>query len=97
MKSINQKTIYTIGIVIVIIILLFTLKKCNSTVLEKYKADQLEVLKKEYYKLCSDNLRIIFKSFFDLSNGSGRVSVYKYENDAFKLLGVEFHNVIDLS
>lgn len=47
MKSINQKTINTIGIVIVIIILLFTLKKCNSTVLEKYKADQLEVLKKE--------------------------------------------------
>ena len=31
----------------IIIILLFTLKKCNSTVLEKYKTDQLELLKKE--------------------------------------------------
>jgi hypothetical protein len=52
-----------------------------------YTNKKLEILKKEYYKLCSDNLRIIFKSFFDLSNGAGRVSVYKYENDAFKLLG----------
>ncbi|MCU4188967.1 hypothetical protein M9Q43_07290 [Flavobacterium sp. HXWNR29] len=48
---------------------------------------KLEVIKKEYYKLCSDNLRIIFKSFFDLSNGCGRVSVYKYDGDVFKLLG----------
>jgi hypothetical protein len=55
---------------------------------------KLDILKKEYYKLCSDNLRIIFKSFFDLSNGSGRVSVYKFENDAFKLLGRYSNNPI---
>lgn len=55
---------------------------------------KLDILKKEYYKLCSDNLRIIFKSFFELSNGSGRVSVYKFENEAFKLLGRYSNNPI---
>lgn len=47
MKSINQNILKILGIVLVVIILLFSLKQCNSTVLERYKADQLELLKKE--------------------------------------------------
>ena len=47
MIQINQNTLKIAGIIIVIIILLFSLRQCNSTVLERYKADQLELLKKE--------------------------------------------------
>ncbi len=50
MIQINQNTLKIAGIIIVIIILLFSLRQCNSTVLERYKADQLELLKKELRK-----------------------------------------------
>jgi hypothetical protein len=92
-RDINSLLVF-IGIALAILAVYLNYKiKSNFITDEKlaseldYTNKKLEVLKKEYYKLCSDNLRIIFKSFFDLSNGSGRVSVYKYENDAFKLLG----------
>lgn len=48
MKSINQKTINIICAVVVIIILLFTLKKCNSSILDNYKVTELQKLEKQY-------------------------------------------------
>ena len=50
MKSINQNVFKVVGISFIVMLLLLTLKQCNSTVLEKYKADQLELLKKELRK-----------------------------------------------
>ena len=47
MKSINQNVFKVVGISFIVMLLLLTLKQCNSTVLEKYKANQLELLKKE--------------------------------------------------
>lgn len=42
-------------------------------------------LKDEYYKLCSDNLRVIFKQF--VGQPKTRVSIYKFEDNHFKLIG----------
>ena len=50
MKSINQNVFKVVGISFIVMLLLLTLKQCNSTVLEKYKVDQLELLKKELRK-----------------------------------------------
>lgn len=54
----------------------------------------LNNLKKEYYKLCSDNLKELFNSFFTKSEGNGRVSIYKYEEDKFILIGRYSNNPI---
>lgn len=49
--------------------------------------DKLKNIQKEYFKLCSDNIRVIFESFFIQTDGQGRVSIYKFDDDQFKLLG----------
>lgn len=62
-----------------------TLDKC-----EKSKNDlenKIESIKKEYYKLCSDNIRVLFQDFFNSSEGNGRVSIYKHQDEKFILLG----------
>lgn len=41
----------------------------------------------EFYKLCSDIIKSYFHEFFENSNGSGRISIYKFEENHFTLLG----------
>ena len=50
---------------------------------------KLETIKIEYYKLCSDIIKELFDSFFSKTQGQGRVSIYKYDENKskFKLLG----------
>lgn len=43
--------------------------------------------KREFYKLCSDIIRSTFPDFYSSSNGNGRISIYKYDNNSFTLLG----------
>lgn len=49
--------------------------------------DKLKNIQKEYFKLCSDNIRVIFEDFFAQTDGQGRVSIYKFDDTQFKLLG----------
>lgn len=49
--------------------------------------DKLKNIQKEYFKLCSDNIRVIFEDFFAQTDGQGRVSIYKFDDNQFKLLG----------
>jgi hypothetical protein len=64
--------------------------KHNTTIAEK-EAERLrinirlEVYKKEYYTLCSDNILNIFSDFY--KTGNERVSIYKHQGDHFTLLG----------
>ncbi|MBF4519164.1 hypothetical protein IRZ71_22655 [Flavobacterium sp. ANB] len=48
----------------------------------------------EFYKLCSDIIKSYFHEFFENSNGSGRVSIYKFEENHFTLLGRYSNNPI---
>lgn len=47
----------------------------------------LNKVKSEYYNLCSDSIKDIFKDFFATASGNGRVSLYKHDGNSFKLLG----------
>lgn len=47
----------------------------------------LTIQKNEYYKLCSDFLRISFSNFFLNSSNNGRVSMYLHQNNSFILIG----------
>ncbi|RMZ58000.1 hypothetical protein D1632_17005 [Chryseobacterium nematophagum] len=49
--------------------------------------DKLKNIQKEYFKLCSDNIRVIFEDFFTQTDGQGRISIYKFDDNQFKLLG----------
>ncbi|MBG0504435.1 hypothetical protein GBO30_04140 [Elizabethkingia anophelis] len=48
---------------------------------------KLSNVEKEYYKVCSDTIKFMFEDFFANSDGNGRVSIYKHQNDKFILLG----------
>lgn len=64
------------------------LKKLHETLELLVQANKkLEAIRNEYYKLCSDNLKSIFSSFFDETSGNGRVSLYKHTGHNFILLG----------
>lgn len=62
-----------------------TLDKCEQS--KNDLENKIESIKKEYYKLCSDNIRILFQDFFNSSEGNGRVSIYKHQDEKFILLG----------
>lgn len=49
--------------------------------------NKLALVRREYYKLCSDIIKCMFSEFFDASGGNGRVSVYKHTENEFMLLG----------
>lgn len=49
--------------------------------------NKLVLVRREYYKLCSDIIKYMFSEFFDASGGNGRVSVYKHTKGMFMLLG----------
>ncbi|WP_109830640.1 hypothetical protein [Reichenbachiella versicolor] len=49
--------------------------------------DRIEILKEEYFKLCSNQIQEIFSEFFKTTEGNGRVSLYKHEGTHFRLLG----------
>lgn len=51
------------------------------------KNKDFPIQKKEYYKLCSDFLRISFSKFFSNSSNNGRVSMYLHQNNSFILFG----------
>lgn len=51
---------------------------------EKLKKS-IDIYKNEYYKLCSNNILSLFKDFF--SNGNERISIYKFNDNHFILLG----------
>lgn len=64
------------------------LKKLHETLeLLNQANEKLKAIRNEYYKLCSDNLKSIFSSFFDETSGNGRVSLYKHTGHNFILLG----------
>lgn len=44
-------------------------------------------IQREYFKVCSDTIRFMFDDFFTNSDGNGRVSIYKHQDDKFILLG----------
>ncbi|WP_198537339.1 hypothetical protein [Capnocytophaga canimorsus] len=74
------------AIISVFAIIYNMLKKKERLKIEEYEM-QISIIKGEYKKLCSDNIKIIFKEFFNKSNGQGRVSIYKHLGDKFILLG----------
>lgn len=47
--------------------------------------EKIELYKKEYYKLCSNNIFNLFQSFY--TTGNDRISIYKHQGDHFTLLG----------
>ncbi|MFT6948580.1 MAG: hypothetical protein ACJARP_003014 [Vicingaceae bacterium] len=51
---------------------------------EQLKQD-IKSYKKEYYKLCSDNIFSLFETFY--TSGNERISIYKHHGDHFTLLG----------
>lgn len=53
---------------------------------ESYKNKFIEI-QREYFKVCSDTIRFNFENFFSNSEGNGRVSIYKHQDDKFILLG----------
>lgn len=95
-KSWNQinDLLIVIGLILAIVSIVMTfLEKENLQSYESVTTELLsvknkfELVKKEYFKLCSDHIREIFNDFFTQSGGSGRVSLYKHEGETFKLLG----------
>ncbi|MFK8267793.1 hypothetical protein [Capnocytophaga cynodegmi] len=78
------------SIIVSLITIVFNniIKKKTSKLKESGEYEQqIRNIKKEYSKLCSDNIKIIFKSFFTNSSGAGRISIYKHLEDTFVLLG----------
>lgn len=61
--------------------------KTLKTEIEKNKSleKQIEITKEEYYKLCSSNILTLFPEFY--TTGSDRISIYKFNNNHFILLG----------
>jgi hypothetical protein len=45
----------------------------------------IQLYKKEYYDLCSNNILHLFNSFY--TSGGERISIYKHQGDHFTLLG----------
>ncbi len=54
---------------------------------EKLKtlSSTLDKIKKEYYALCSNNIKSMFEDFF--TTGEDRISIYRHEGNHFILLG----------
>lgn len=46
---------------------------------------KLEIVEEEFYRLCSDNIKWIFRNFF--TTGNERISIYKHQGGYFTLLG----------
>ncbi|WP_300688733.1 hypothetical protein [Chryseobacterium sp.] len=92
-KDINTPLVY-LGIILALIYLYInyinkdkfindeSLIQENTQLKENFKVSQ-----KEFYKLCSDIIKGCFGEFYESSNGNGRISIYKYDNNSFTLLG----------
>ena len=92
-KDLNS-TLVVIGIILGLIsIILSAYEKRKQGKLKEIKSElaatkeKLEKIKNEFYNLCSDIIKDIFKSFFATTGGNGRVSLYKHDGKCFKLLG----------
>ncbi|WP_291118421.1 hypothetical protein [Empedobacter sp. UBA7248] len=83
-----------IGILLIIIGVIVNFSQKNKNLSYTQMQTELQTtqqkfknIEKEYFKLCSDNIRVIFENFFSLTDGQGRVSIYKFDDNQFKLLG----------
>jgi hypothetical protein len=99
-KELNPWLI-TVGIILglISIIMTYLYKKRQQNIDSLTRAlkvtqDKFNLIKQEYFKLCSDHIKEVFDDFFDQSNGCGRVSLYKHEGNSFKLLGRYSNNPI---
>jgi hypothetical protein len=89
-----NSTLVVIGIILGIIgIILSSYNKSKLQTLANLTEElqetkmKLNDIQDEYFKLCSDNIKDFFKPFFSSANGNGRVSLYKHDENYFKLLG----------
>lgn len=63
-------------------------KNLETLNLENSKLEnKLNEIKNEYFKVCSDIIKFMFIDFFNTSDGNGRVSIYKHQDENFILLG----------
>ena len=92
-KDLNTPLIIT-GILIGLISISMSAFEKSKQQSHKTLSDELKVtkskfekVKEEYYNLCSDNIKDLFSDFFGLTNGNGRVSLYKHHGTHFTLLG----------
>ncbi len=53
---------------------------------------KVEATRRDYFELCSTTIKYCFKEFFDSAGGQGRVSLYRYIDDHFVLVGREAQN-----
>lgn len=92
-KDLNPYLVYG-GIIISLIYLYINYKHRNRYITDEELLKKVNTLeqkfessKKEFFKLCSDIIKSDFTKFFKNSENSGRISIYKYENKKFYLLG----------
>ncbi|MBF0598453.1 hypothetical protein [Faecalibacter rhinopitheci] len=92
-KDLNNFLVYS-GVILAFLYLYLNYKNkknfVNDSLLLSENNELKESLKnskREFYKLCSDIIRSTFTDFYFSSNGNGRISIYKYDNNSFTLLG----------
>ncbi|NDC31224.1 MAG: hypothetical protein EBZ58_09875 [Bacteroidetes bacterium] len=90
----SNTTLVSIGVLFGLISIVLSayekskLKKLKEVSEELNKSKtKLNKIKNEYYNLCSDSIKEIFKTFYATANGNGRVSLYKHDGNSFMLLG----------
>lgn len=80
-KTLNPYLIF-IAVIVGLISIVYSSKEKND--LQK---GNKELMKRDFFKFCSDFLKISFKNFFQNSHGNGRVSMYLHKNNEFVLIG----------
>lgn len=61
------------------------LDKRSLEIENKKLSDSIDLIKQEYYKLCSNSILNMFNTFY--SDGQERISIYKHQGSDFVLLG----------
>ena len=92
-SDLNPYLVYG-GIIVALTYLYLNYKNKNKYITDEILLANVNILeqkfessKKEFFKLCSDIIKSDFVNFFTNSNNNGRISIYKYENEKFYLLG----------
>jgi hypothetical protein len=92
-KDLNPYLVYG-GIVLALIYLFLNYKNKNQYITDVELSNKIDTLeekfkssKSEFYKLCSDIIKSDFSDFFNNSENNGRISIYKFEDNKFYLLG----------
>lgn len=74
-----------------LILSIFSKRRKKNLIESRRALEELEnkfsIIRQEYYRLCSDNIRFLFQDFFENSGGNGRVSLFKHRDNQFVLLG----------